>query len=326
MLERLKELLTQRDIASKELLPIKEGDGGAYLFSVDNKYVVKYSCLPKLDFMTRTNHQREFDFYKVCSGKSVDFIPEIIFQDATDDEMIIVMKKYTPIKAGEWDENLLKQAMELCARINAIDPADFKWAYQEKEERSKIVRYARDGTPIYEPYPLSLSYRNWIALQEKFPEHIDAGLLKEMYDSFDETDSYAGKPDIPETLCHGDWHPNNCLRDGDQLIVCDWEGLCMGRGVDSVTWFCCVGAKMGININRDKLIEKYCGALFKYANIEVDANDFYKYIAANEFTQFFRFGTANVFIQDNYFQSADIDGVLNSYNTMVMSYTFLQHF
>lgn len=313
------ELLAQSNIlnGNEELRPIKTGQSCAYVYSVEDKYVIKYySCLPELDFITRMMCQKEYDFYKICSRKNIDFIPEVIFQIASDDEILILMKKYSPIKNEEWTENLQKRAVELYAKINALDMADFNEMFLKygklKEELNKIVGYKSDGTPIFkDEYPLSRSYQNWESLQEKFSEHIDGSLLKEMYVNFDKRIS-----PIPETLCHGDWNPNSCLKDGDKLVICDWAEVGIGKGIDSVTWFIKSGKRWGINMNRDKLIEEYCKALLKYANIEITIDDLHKHFAASDFGIGFTFGA-------EYLQSADIDSVLISYNKMVHDYKLI---
>lgn len=312
MINRVTELLRQNNIlcGKTELLPITAGAGGAYVFSVDYQYIIKYAYLPALDFEIRKQYRKEFSFYKICSGKNIDFLPEIVFQTANDDEILLVMKKYAPIKPADWDENLQKSAMELCAHINAVDTTDFNALFQEQEKQN-------DEEQHEDSYPLSLSYQNWVNLQKKFPEHIDAALLKEMYADFDDMGACADKLDIPETLCHGDCHPQNFLKDGDKLKICDWQGAGIGRGIGDVAFFISRGADMGLDINRDKLIEDYCGALLKYANIKVNVSDLHKNVAADEFWVSFRYWAG-------YLQTSDIDRVLNIYNSMVNSYVFLR--
>lgn len=314
MIDRVTELLTQQNIINNQtkLQPINVGVGGAYVFSAGDKYVAKYACLNELAFDVRRQYQKEYDFHKICSGKNINFIPEVVFQKANDDEVLIVMKKYAPIEIKECDENLQKCAMELCARINAVNTFDFnKIFHEEKAEETTVETTQND-----DPYPLSLSYQNWQNLQEKFPEHIDSVLLKEMYANFDEMDSYADKLAIPETLCHGDFHPNNFLKDERKLIVCDWQGVGIGRGIGDVAFFISRGTDMGLNIDRNKLIEWYCESLFEYADIEVDVKDLHKNVAASEFGVSFRFWA-------QYLQTSNIDRILNIYNSMIGSYNFL---
>ena len=324
MLERITELLTQNNIlnGNERFLPITIGISGTYIFSIEDKYVVKYAYLPKFDLIERERFQKEFNFYKFFSDKNIDFIPEVVFQTANDNEILILMKKYSPIKVEEWTEDLQKITMELCARINAIEISNFNDIFHENEQFQEIwnntVGYTPDGTPLYkEDFPLSFAYQNWKNLQKYFSEHIDRSLLKEMYESFDEIDSYVNTPPIPDTLCQKDFNPNNFLKDGDRLLACDWGEVCIGKGIDSVAWFSRCGTDYGITINRDKLIEIYCEALFKYANIKVALNDLHKYINASEFIGAFRCGA-------KFFQATDINSVLNCYNAMANNYKFFR--
>ena len=316
MRERIIELLIKNNVLNdkRELLPITAGAGGAHLYSVEDKYVVKYANLPMLDIETRKQYRKEFDFYKICSNKKLDFIPQVIFQTANDDEILIVMNLYIPIKVEEWDKNLQKSATQLCARINAVDTTDFIRVFQNQEE--KITEADNNDEQGEDPYPLSLSYQNWVNLQEKFPEYIDAVLLKEMYENFDNIDSYTNKLAIPETLCHGDCHPQNFLKNVDKLIICDWQGVGIGKGIGDIAFFISRGADMGLKIDRDKLIADYCGALLKYANIKVNVEVLYKKVATDEFGVSFRFWA-------HYLQGSDIGRVLNIYNAMVKSYNLL---
>ena len=315
MTERVMDLLIQHNIVNDqtELLPITTGAGGAYVYFIDDTYVVKYAYFPQLDADTRKGYRNEFNFYKTCSNQKNIFIPEVILQTINDDEMLIVMKKYFPVKPEEWNENLQKYAIELCAQINAIDATGFVKIFQEQEKQSDAneLSIADDN-----PHPLSVSYRDWNNLQIKFPKHIDAELLKEMYENFDQINSYANKLGMPETLCHGDCHPNNFLKDGDRLVICDWQGIGMGKGIGDVAFFISRGADMGIKINRDMLIESYREALLKYANIEVKVSDLHKSVAANEFGVSFRFWAG-------FLQTSEISRVLDIYNAMVNNYNLL---
>jgi len=311
MKERIYEILTQNNITNeqKELLPITTGAGGANVFTVADKYVVKYINLSTLNAGTRKQYQKEFDFYRIDANKKIDFIPEIIFQATDDDEIIIVMKKYIPIKTEEWDVNLQTAAAEICAKINALNIVDYIKIIQNPEADNGNIKDE-------DPHPLSLSYQNWTNLQKKFPGNIDATLLEEMYNNY-KNKIDTSKFNIPETLKHGDFHPQNFLKNGEKLIICDWQGVCMGKGIGDIAFFISRGTDMGLKINRDKLISDYNEALIQHTNIETSLTDLHKTVAANEFGVSFKFWA-------EYLQDADINKVLNIYTKMVESYTKLR--
>ena len=243
LISRVNALLAENDITvgGEELSPIMVGAGGACVYSSD-KYVIKYARLSEMDVYARAACRKEFDFYEVFSESNMDFVPEIIIKTADSDEILIVMKKYSPVQLNEWDENLQKRAMELCARVNAVDAADFGKLFRAEGEGGDSSKEDSDT--------ISLSYQDWMNLQRKFPEHIDGGLLGEMYANFNKINAYADKIRIPKTLCHGDFHPNNLLKHGEKLIICDWQGVCMGKGIGDAAFFISRGEDMGIEINR----------------------------------------------------------------------------
>jgi hypothetical protein len=306
MLERVKNLLEQQGISKSQPLPVTNGASGAFLFDIDGKYIAKYTHKPELD----TEIYKEYNFYKAYSDKCCDFIPNIVFQTANQEEIFIVMQKYPVIKHNEWDENLQKRAMQLCARINAINTDDFNIALQIQDKSG----YGSE----YDTYPLTVSFENWRLLQNRFPEDIDASLLNTMYENFAAINLYAERLPIPKTLCHGDFHPDNFLMDGDKLIICDWQTVGINRGISDVAFFISRGTGMGIPINQNMLIEEYYKSMMKLTNEKIELSDLYKNVAATDFYVSFKFWAEHL-------QSSDKSRVLSIYNSMVNSYKLLTH-
>lgn len=305
MLERVMDLLEQHGISKKQPLPITNGASGAFIFDVDRKYIVKYACKPKQDGNIYDMFVKEYEFYRLCSDKCYDFIPDIVFQTANQNEIFIVMQKYTAVNQNEWDNDLQKRAMQLCARINSININDF----------NEILRESNLGSD-YDTYPLTVSFENWRLLQNKFPNHIDASLLSSMFENFNAMNLYAERLHIPKTLCHGDLHPQNFLMDDNKLIICDWQTVGINRGISDVAFFISRGSDMGLQINKDKLIEEYYESILKFTNEKIELSDLYKNVAASDFFVSFKFWAEHL-------QYSDISRVLSIYNSMVNSYKML---
>jgi len=308
MLERVKELLEQHGISKNQPLPITNGASGAFVFDIDGKYIAKYARKPERDTKIYNMFVNEYNFYQLYSGKCYDFIPNVVFQTANQDEIFIVMQKYTAINHNEWNDDLQKRAMQLCARINSINIDNFNTVLQDKSG------YGSD----YDTYPLTVSFENWRLLQNKFPEHIDAALLNSMYEDFTAINLYAEQLPIPKTLCHGDFHPQNFLMDCGKLLICDWQTVGIGRGISDVAFFISRGSDMGVPINQNMLIEEYHKSMLKFTDEKIELSDFYKNVAASDFFVSFKFWAEHL-------QSSDISRVLSIYNSMVNSYKILTH-
>jgi thiamine kinase-like enzyme len=296
-------LLKKNKIKIDCLTPITEGASGAYVFNADNQLIIKYISLPDLTEVVRTQFYKEYNFYRLYANDGIDFIPDVIFQTVNNDEMLIVLKKYTAIKHEKWNEDLQKSAMQLCARINTMDINNISTILQSEKKQN-------------DTYPLSRSFENWQCLQSKFPIHIDAALLQEMYEKYDEIILTEKKLTIPQTVCHGDFHPNNFLMYEDKLIICDWQNLNIGRGISDVAFFISRGADMRIHIDRDMLINEYYKAMIRYTDKKIEIGDLYKNIAASEFTVSFRFWA-------EYLQDSSIERIMRIYDSMVHSYRFM---
>jgi Ser/Thr protein kinase RdoA (MazF antagonist) len=68
--------------------------------------------------------------------------------------------------------------------------------------------------------------------------------------------------DTAMTLCHGDCHLDNLLRDQDgQLIWADWQEVCIGYGPSDLTFFLQRAEADGAAIAHDSVVTAYCTAL-----------------------------------------------------------------
>lgn len=302
MLDRIKALLWEDGKSINSLTVVNEGASGAHILNADNTFIIKYAVLYELDAAKSAQFQREYDFYRRCTDEKIDFIPEVVYQFANDNEILIALEKYTTIRSDEWDNDLQKRAMRLCARINAADITDDEALLHIDKEN--------------DTYSLSDSYQNWCRLQEKFPLHINASMLTEMYENHNEVELYAESLVIPKTLCHGDFHPNNFLIHHNKLIICDWQNVNIGRGIDDVAFFMSRGSDMGLQMNRDMLIREYCEAFHQHTNERIELADLYKQIATSEFSVSFKFWA-------DYLQNSSIERVMGIYNSMVNSYQFV---
>ncbi|MCL2016508.1 MAG: aminoglycoside phosphotransferase family protein [Defluviitaleaceae bacterium] len=305
MINKIKEILHSSNILPtvSKLTPLGESASGAYVFSADDKYVIKYTNMLELDGQEKSL-KKEYDFYKLCDNR-FEIIPEVIFQYSSETELLIIFKKYQPIKDNEWTEKLQSQAMEMCAQIHAMNATDFTELFA-----SNNANQWDENT-----HNLAKSLESWSKLQNKFPESIDIALLKEMYQNFDGAISCADKIFIPKTLCHGDYHPWHFLKNGDKAVICDWQNADIGNGIGDVTFFISRG-ETRFNIDRDKLISAYIQHLSKYANIELDKNVILKQIAVSEFDVSFKFWA-------DYLQEASLEAVMGIYSKMVRSYKLL---
>jgi len=299
---QISSLLKKSDVIKGDVRfsPINIGMSGAVVLSCNDKYVLKYAHSSFIEDTLMNQFRYEYAFYEQYKGR-IDFLPEVVFQTTTDDETLLVFKKYEVIPPERWDSALQQCAMEIIARINALDcTADSADFWMETELVPGL-------------YTLMESYDNWKRLCEKFPVQINASVLKEMYENFYKIAAYADEFPIPNTFCHGDLASPNFLLDGTRLLVCDWQSTHIGKGIGGVTFFCARGVDLGLTIDRESLIVCYSEALKKYASVTVTPDMLTRYADIADWLVSFRYAA-------EYLQDSDIEQVMGCYSGMVNKY------
>jgi len=280
--------------------PISIGMSGAVVLSCNDKYVLKYAHSSFIDDTIMNQFRYEYAFYEQYKGL-IYFLPEVVFQTTNEDETLLVLKKYEVIPPEHWTSALQQRAMEIFARINALDCiASFADSWMETESVPGL-------------YPLMESYDNWKKLCDKFPAQINASVLKEMYENFYKLAAYADEFPIPNTFCHGDLASPNFLLDGTRLLVCDWQSTHIGKGIGGVAYFCARGVDLGLTIDREALFDCYSKELNKYASITVAPDMLTRYADLSDWLVIFRHAA-------EYLQDSDIDQVVGCFSAMVNKY------
>lgn len=120
----------------------------------------------------------------------------------------------------------------------------------------------------------------------------------------------------PHSICHGDYHPENILSDGKNLLICDWQNIGIGKGIGDISFFISRALGFGIPMDEDSILDYYCQQLSLYRNKPVDKEVLLKEKAAANLLTTFSFWA-------DYLQNSPIDRVAPIYRGMVQSYEFL---
>jgi Ser/Thr protein kinase RdoA (MazF antagonist) len=111
----------------------------------------------------------------------------------------------------------------------------------------------------------------WLALAQRpqFREILTEATLQAIETALGDVQTKAEYgPDTPMTLCHGDCHLDNLLRDQEgHLIWADWQEVRIGYGPSDLTFLMQRAEANGADIAHDSVVAAYCKAL-KAAGIE----------------------------------------------------------
>jgi thiamine kinase-like enzyme len=111
------------------------------------------------------------------------------------------------------------------------------------------------------------AYETWqlLAQQPQFREILTDTTLRDIEVALVEVRTKSDySSETPMTLCHGDCHLDNVLRDQKaRLIWADWQEVQIGYGPSDLTFFIQRAEAKGANIAHDIVIAAYCNALGK---------------------------------------------------------------
>jgi aminoglycoside phosphotransferase (APT) family kinase protein len=288
--------------------PINLGASGAKLIDITDRqgrYVIKHTN-PSL----RQNHnnmlssyERELEFYSLFQQNIPLPIPKIIYIERNSDYgNIIVFPYYKQVEFSLWSKDLQLKAMDFCAKLHSLDTnlinklgIELKYISPDSNE-------------------LNNSLIDWNYVLNQHDRYFDKEILKSIFMKFSDICNILNGP--PHNICHGDFHANNIMLNNEDIVVCDWQCVGIGKGAGDISFFISRGKAEGITINEDNLIDYYCERLSNYTKTEINKIDIYNVInASTVFTSFLYWAY--------YLKNADLNTVSEVYNKMVNSFISL---
>ncbi len=277
------------------------GAGGAKVYIItdgEKKYVLKN--IPKYiqtDKNINNSYERELHFYELFESLRLPYIPNTIFYENSNEYgIILVMNYYSPIKKESWDLNLQKQAVDICAKINSI-PIDKINSLKLQHQKIDINKQSAEN-----------SYNDWKLVLNQYKGKFEDKVLDEIYENIEIVCPVLNCE--PHCLCHGDFHPENILYDGNQLIVCDWQGINIGKSISDISFFISRGHGMGIDMKEEHLLDYYCERVSLYRNSFIDKETLLKEKYASTVLCTFSFWA-------QYLKNSSFEQVAIQYNGMV---------
>lgn len=301
----LTEIGVFKDVLSCE--PITLGSGGAKLFTVTDKgkrYVLKVahkSFRDTADFMK--SYEKELAFYQLNKQLKLPYLPNTIYaENHPQYGVLLVMDCYLPIAHNQWNLTLQKQAVDLCAKFNStplelVKPLGLQYA---------PVQIDKEFTHN--------SYQAWVEVLNEHGNKFDRKLLDEMYKNIEIVCTVLNQN--PQYLCHGDFHPENVLYDGEQMYICDWQGVHIGKSVGDFSFFLSRGMGFGIRMPEDTLLDYYVERLSEYTGTQINKTTLLKEKAASNLLVTFSHWA-------NYLKGCPYETVAGHFNGMVTDYFLL---
>ncbi len=235
-------------LSNHEHREIGGGQSGARIWEVDGRYVLKHV---RKDMLSEPEvfllYQKEALFYQFIqeegNGEVLPCLPEVLEAGISDQELLVLMKKYQLPSREALDDDLLRRIMGALAQIHTREiPAFLK---REKGEPGYLT--AEQTATCVE---------GWRSVLAEHPGAFDPGVLEQTAGRINEIIGWHHEE--PQALCHGDFHWDNLLmRENGEIVVCDWQGVNAGGASGDLSFFISRLGADGTEIASESLVEIY---------------------------------------------------------------------
>lgn len=257
---------------------IRSGKSGAEVWEIEGKYVLKYvqrAKLPELEvFALYQNEALFYQFFgKNLQRKTLPCLPEVLEVQVSEDEILILMKKYHELSRNRISEELLQKIMGALAVIHTQDIPAFL-----RREQKQPGYLAEDQ--------IDHCLAGWRSVLAEHPGMFDEGILTKVAAKINEIIGWHHREG--QVLSHGDFHWDNLLlgKNGN-IVICDWQGVNAGSASGDISFFLSRLGADGIVPEPRRAVELYCKERFQLTGEKISQEDMLNHMnAANIITTF----------------------------------------
>lgn len=261
-------------LAGHDTVEIKVGKSGADVYEIDGKYIIKHVLRKKLEeeelFDT---YLREAYFYQSNGKNSKSYRPEMLDVAISQDEIILVMKKYDRIERSAVSDKLLRKIMNALARVHT-------------DEIPVCLQQDRKKAEPLSAQKIAECMNGWKAVLAEHPGVFDEFGLTKLTERINDIILWHDTEEC--VLCHGDFHWDNLLTDenGD-IVICDWQGVGEGKASGDLSFFISRLGADGVWVDEKKLLKYYAEEIYELSGRCVDREEIMGHMdAANRITSF----------------------------------------
>ncbi len=266
----------QKYFSGRNVKEITLGQSGASVFEVDGKQIVKYAERSKIPADRFDTYRREALFYQE-KGRTPrpGYLPEVEVAEVTEDEILVVMRKYLPLKRTDLDTSLIRKIADILAWIHTDSVPEFLLANVSEEKPltgEEVMKSAEGWQNILAPWA-SVFDAEWITrISEKLMTIVSWHSLE------------------GRALVHGDFHWENLLADeAGNVVVCDWQGVKRDVPSGDVSFFLSRLGADGVELEPDVFLKAYAEAREARSGEKVDVEQLRKHMAAANVITTFRY-------------------------------------
>ena len=261
-------------LSENKVSEIRVGQSGANVYEINGDRILKHVQRNKLKNNLFDTYTKEALFYQSKMNTSSEYLPEILNVELSEDEIIILMKKYAPLDRSNADEKIQKIINTLALIHNDKIP-DF---LTNAEKRNASLDKER----------IDYCLKGWKSVLNEHKNVFDETVLNPIAENINEIISWHNNEE--GVLIHGDFHWDNLLKSDDEKIcVCDWQNVGVGGASEDLSFFMSRLGADGIEISLEKMLNLYSNAVKKTSGKFIDPELVKRHIAASNVITTFEF-------------------------------------
>lgn len=279
------------------LKKVNTGQSGADVFELNESQILKHVIREKIKNGMFDTYVREALFYQSMCPKA--YLPEVSTNEISDDEIILVMKKYRSINRNDFGERLLMEIANVLARIHSEQIPEFLLDSGIKQNvlSEDDIAYCKNG---------------WYSVIDEHPGMFDYSYIDAISSNINDIIRWHNSE--IRHLSHGDFHWDNILADDNgSLIVCDWQGVGVRGASEDLSFFISRLSADGIEVDSHRFLACYAGEYNRLTGENIEAAGLEKHIKAANVITTFRYW--HMYLHGN-----DTERVRDIYDRMISDY------
>ena len=294
-------MIIDEKIISNNMKKINLGKSGADVFELNESKILKHVVWEKIENGMFDTYVREALFYQSECPKT--YLPEVSNVEISDNEIVLVMKKYRNLNRNDFNEELLRAIAGVLACIHSDTVPEF-------------LTDNDIGSNELSEGEISDCIMGWHSVLDEHSGKFDDSLIDAV--SVKINDIIRWHDSEIRHLSHGDFHWDNLLRDDNgRIIVCDWQGVGFRGASDDLSFFMSRLGADGISVDAHTFLTWYALEYNRLTGESIEADELERHIKAANVITTFRFW--HLYLHGN-----DTERVREIYDKMMSDYHDIQ--
>ena len=261
-----------RFLNERRAIRLTVGQSGADVYEVDGSFILKHVVRGKLPAEQFDAYAREALFYQAQASRHPAYLPQALQAEVTDDDIVILMKKYALPDRQALDADLLRAIARSLAMVHA-------------DELPSFLQQSTAAEPLTDQQ-IAEALTGWHDVLAEHPGAFDERLPEDIAKRVNELILWHDGE--ARVLAHGDFHWDNLLTDErGHILLCDWQAVHAGSASGDLSFFLSRLGADGVSIDSAFFLEAYVEAVRALTGQRLKRQDILRHMgAANVITSF----------------------------------------